>query len=683
MGGVPAVRHSLTSVLVANRGEIARRVFATARAMGLRTVAVYSDADASAPFVADADVAVRLPGNTPAETYLRADLIVAAAQRAGADCVHPGYGFLSENAAFAQAVEDAGLVFVGPSPAAIEAMGSKLAAKELMDRSGVPILPSIDATGLTGGALEKAAAEVGYPLLVKASFGGGGRGMRGVQDPAELAEAVEGAAREAASAFGNGTVFLERLVERPRHVEVQVFGDRHGTTVALFERECSIQRRHQKVIEEAPSPAVGPELRERLQSAAVAAARAIDYVGAGTVEFLLDQSGDFFFLEMNTRLQVEHPVTEAITGLDLVRLQFDVAAGLPLPPEALQPSLRGSAMEVRLYAEDPARDWLPQSGRLDDFAVPADAAFSSPVGPGIRVDSGVSPGGEVGVHYDPMLAKVIAWAPERGSAALALAGALARARLHGLTTNRDLLVNVLRHPAFLAGETDTAFLDRQGLDVLAAPLADSAAHRRHAVVAALAGAALRRASARVLGGLPSGWRNNPTVPQTTVFDTATVHYRFDRTGVTCDVDGEPVELNLLEVLGREGGHGPRLRLDVEHDGLREAYEVHVVGDRVYVDGPDGASTFVEQPRFPEPTANVQPGSLTAAMPGAVTRVAVAEGDRVAAGQLVLVLEAMKMEHPVLSPADGVVSTVAVEVGQQVETGAVLAIVTEEEERDAS
>jgi propionyl-CoA carboxylase alpha chain len=671
----------LTGVLVANRGEIARRVFATARAMGLRTVAVYSDADASAPFVREADLAVRLPGNTPAETYLRADLIVEAARRAGADCVHPGYGFLSENAGFARAVEDAGLVFVGPSPAAIEAMGSKLAAKELMARSGVPILPSVDATGLTGSALEKAADEVGFPLLVKASFGGGGRGMREVPDPAELAEAVAGAGREAASAFGDGTVFLERLVERPRHVEVQVFGDQHGSTVALFERECSIQRRHQKVVEEAPSPAVGPDLRQRLQDAAVAAARAIDYVGAGTVEFLLDQGDEFFFLEMNTRLQVEHPVTEAVTGLDLVRLQFDVAAGLPLPPEALRPALRGAAIEVRLYAEDPARDWLPQSGRLDDVAVPADTAFSSPPGPGIRVDSGVAPGLEVGVHYDPMLAKVVAWAPERSAAALALAGALARARLHGLTTNRDLLVNVLRHPAFLAGETDTAFLDRHGLDRLAAPLVDDAGRRVHAVAAALAGAALRRAGAPVLSGLPSGWRNNPTVPQTTVFDAGTVHYRFGPEGLTCDVDGEPVQLRLLGTEAFEGqsGHfGPRVRLDVEHDGLRAAYEVHVVGDRCYVDGPDGGTTFVEQPRFPEPTASMEPGSLTAAMPGAVTRVAVREGERVAAGQPVLVLEAMKMEHPVLAPADGVVTHLYVEVGQQVETGAVLAVVTEAE-----
>jgi propionyl-CoA carboxylase alpha chain len=551
-----------------------------------------------------------------------------------------------------------------------------------MQRAGVPTLPSVDATGLSGAELEKAADDVGYPLLVKASFGGGGRGMREVRDPGELAEAVAGAGREAASAFGNGTVFLERLVERPRHVEVQIFGDSHGHTVALFERECSIQRRHQKVVEEAPSPAVDPDLRERLQEAAVVAARAIDYVGAGTVEFLLDDGGDFFFLEVNTRLQVEHPVTEAVTGLDLVRLQFDVAAGRPLPAEALTPTLTGHAIEVRLYAEDPSRTWLPQSGRLEDFHVPAETEFRPPIGPGVRLDSGVASGVEVGVHYDPMLAKVIAWAPDRTSAALALAGALQGARLHGLTTNRDFLVRVLRSEAFIAGETDTGFLDRHGVDVLAAPLVDDEGRRRHAVVAALAGAALRRSAAPALAGLPSGWRNNPTAPHTTVFDVGTVGYRVDRSGLTAEVEAVPVQLT---VLGTDVLRPGRVRLEVEADGLRATYEVHVEGDRSFVDGPDGSTTLVEQPRFPEPTVKVAPGSLTAAMPGTVSRVAVAEGDRIDAGQLVLVLEAMKMEHPVVAPAAGLVQALHVRVGAQVETGTALAVVadTEEGNSDAS
>ncbi|HEY0560506.1 MAG TPA: biotin carboxylase N-terminal domain-containing protein [Frankiaceae bacterium] len=661
----------LRCVLVANRGEIARRVFRTARAMGMRTVAVHSDADADAPFVAEADVAVRLPGSSPAETYLRGDLVVAAALRAGADCIHPGYGFLSENAAFARAVQAAGLVFVGPSPAAIEAMGSKLAAKALLADAGVPTLPSVDATGLSAGELAKAAADIGFPILVKASFGGGGRGMREVRSPGELADAVDGARREAASAFGDGTVFLERLVERPRHVEVQIFGDTCGNTVALFERECSIQRRHQKVVEESPSPAVDAVLRGRLQDAAVRAGRTLDYVGAGTVEFLLDASGDFWFLEVNTRLQVEHPVTEAVTGLDLVRLQFEVAAGRPLPPEALAPTLTGAAIEVRLYAEDPQRGWLPQAGRLAAFEVPADAEFAPPVGPGIRLDSGFVTGGEVGVSYDPMLAKVIAWAPDRGAAALALAGALTRARLHGPTTNRDLLVRVLRSPAFLAGDTDTAFLDRHGLDTLAAPLAGPAERRLHALAAALAGAALRRSAAPVLAGIPSGWRNNPTVPQTTGFEDATVRYRCTREGLVADVDSEPLD---VAVLAADPYGDQRVRVVLEQQGLRTTLDVHLVGDRAFVDGPDGSSEFVELPRFPEPTTAAVPGSLTAAMPGTVARVAVEPGAAVEAGQLIVVLEAMKMEHPVTAPTAGVVTELPVTVGQQVETGAVLAVV---------
>ncbi len=675
-GRVGGQERVLRCVLVANRGEIARRVFATARAMGLRTVAVYSDPDADAPFVAEADVAVRLPGSTPAETYLRGDLVVQAALDTGADCVHPGYGFLSENAGFARAVREAGPVFVGPSPEAVEAMGSKLAAKELMAQAGVPTLPSVDATGLSVRGLADAAEQIGYPVLVKASYGGGGRGMREVRSPTELADAVEGARREATSAFGNGTVFLERLVERPRHVEVQVFGDMHGNVVALFERECSIQRRHQKVVEEAPSPAVDEALRARLQDAAVRAARVLDYVGAGTVEFLLAEDGDFFFLEVNTRLQVEHPVTEAVTGLDLVRLQLEVAAGRPLPPQALQPTLTGHAVEVRLYAEDPQRGWLPQSGRLTRFYVPADTVFRTPSGPGIRLDSGVQDGSEIGVHYDPMLAKVVAWGPDRTSASLALAGALARARLHGLTTNRDLLVHVLRSPAFLAGQTDTSFLDRHGLDVLAAPLAGPDARRRHALAAALAAAALRRATAPVLAGLPSGWRNNPTAPQQTVFDTATVHYSWDRDGLRAEVDGESLHVQVLRTEVR----GPRdVRLVLVAEGHRRTVDVALDGERLFVDDADGASAFVEQPRFPSPQALVAAGSLTASMPGTVTRVAVTEGEQVTAGQLVVVLEAMKMEHPLTAPAAGVVTQLAVTVGQQVETGAVLAVVEQPSE----
>ncbi|MBL7521022.1 ATP-grasp domain-containing protein, partial [Frankia sp. CNm7] len=445
----------ITKLLVANRGEIAARVLRTARELDIGCVAVFSDADADAPFVAAADEAVRLPGASPAETYLRGDLVIAAALRTGADAIHPGYGFLSENAGFARACADAGLVFVGPPPAVIEAMGSKTRAKELMAAAGVPVLPGLvvdEELAADETALARAAASLEFPLLVKAVHGGGGRGMRIVRAPAELPAAVAGARREAASAFGDGAVFLERYVERPRHIEVQIFADAHGHVTHLFERECSIQRRYQKIIEEAPSVAVDDELRGRLGSAAVAAATAIGYVGAGTVEFVLDRSGRFFFLEVNTRLQVEHPVTEEITGLDLVRTQLLVAEGAPLPPELLTARITGHAIEARLYAEDVAAGFGPSTGTVHRFEVPAL--------PGIRVDSGVADGSVVGVHYDPMLAKVIAHGASREQAVRRLAKALDGTRVHGVTTNRSLLVAILREPEFRAGDIDTGYLDR-------------------------------------------------------------------------------------------------------------------------------------------------------------------------------------------------------------------------------
>ncbi|MDH5294593.1 MAG: ATP-grasp domain-containing protein, partial [Acidimicrobiia bacterium] len=441
----------ITKLLVANRGEIARRVFRTARAMGISTVAIFSDPDSDAPFVAEADEAIAIGGASPADSYLRVDAVLDAARRAGADALHPGYGFLAENADFAQAVIDAGLTWVGPSPAAIRSMGSKLESKRLMVEAGVPTLASVDVTGMEPSQVAEAGLDIGYPILVKASAGGGGKGMRIVRDAGDLVDAVAGARREAASAFGDDTVFLERYLDAPRHVEIQVFGDSLGNIVSLFERECSIQRRHQKIVEESPSPAVDEDLRRRMGEAAVAAARAVDYVGAGTVEFLL-QDGEFSFLEMNTRLQVEHPVTELITGLDLVRLQLLVAQGAPLPSEALSPTITGHAIEVRLYAEDAANSFLPVTGTIHRFRFPEMT--------GLRVDSGVEDGSEISVHYDPMLAKVIVWAPTRVEAAATLASALSRAEIQGSITNRNLLANVLRHPEFVAGATDTHFLER-------------------------------------------------------------------------------------------------------------------------------------------------------------------------------------------------------------------------------
>jgi propionyl-CoA carboxylase alpha chain len=650
----------ITNLLVANRGEIARRVFRSARDAGIGTVAVYSDADADAPYVTEADTAVPLPGNSPADTYLRADLLVKAAEEAGADAVHPGYGFLSENAAFARACTDAGLIWVGPPPEAIERMGSKVESKRLMASAGVPVLPEL--------ALGEV-AEADLPVLVKASAGGGGRGMRVVRSLDALAEAVASASAEAGSAFGDPTVFCERYLETGRHIEVQVLADAHGTVWALGERECSIQRRHQKVLEEAPSPLVSGEMRRQLCEAAVAAARAIGYLGAGTVEFLSSpDGGEFYFLEMNTRLQVEHPVTECVTGLDLVALQLSVAEGRPLSPDG-PPAFQGHAIEARLYAEDPALDWQPQSGALLRFAVPGvHSEFAVPPGYGLRLDSGVQDGSVVSVHYDPMLAKVIAWAPDRSSAARALATALARAQIHGPRTNRDLLVNVLRHPAFLSGHIDTAFFDRHGLDTLAAPLADPDTVRLSALAAALAGAAANRAAATVLGRLPSGWRNVASGPRRTRFLAGEreieVAYLLTRDGLRAEgFDG----MSLLSA-------DPE-RVVLRVGGLRRSFTVSRYGDElVAVDSALGPVSLTPVPRFRDPESTLASGSLLAPMPGTVLRVAVSVGDQVSAGQPVLWLEAMKMEHRISAPADGVVTELPVVVGQQVEVGSVLAVV---------
>jgi propionyl-CoA carboxylase alpha chain len=641
------------NVLVANRGEIARRVFRTCRELGIGCVAVYSDADRDAPHVAEADVAVRLPGEAAADTYLRGDLLIEAARAAGADGIHPGYGFLSENAPFAREVEKAGLTWIGPPAEAIEAMGSKVESKRLMAAAGVPVLPDLDPDAIT---------EADLPVLVKASAGGGGRGMRVVRDLADLPGQVAAARAEAASAFGDPTVFCEPYLDRGRHIEVQVLADRHDVW-AVGERECSIQRRHQKVIEEAPSPLAQriPELRGRLFEAARKAAGALGYLGAGTVEFLVEESGRFHFLEMNTRLQVEHPVTECVTGLDLVRLQIAVASGARLPANP-PVAHSGHAIEARLYAEDPADGWRPQSGTLHRFSVPGVAAeFAVPARHGIRLDSGVVDGSTVGVHYDAMLAKIVAWAPDRDEAARRLAAALSGARIHGLVTNRDLLVRVLRHPAFLAGDTDTGFVAKH--DLTGTPDL-----RVSVLAAALADAEANRANATVLGGLPSGWRSLPSAPQRKRYavggDEHEVAYRFGRDGLTAEGHED---VRLIEATPT------RVVLDV--GGLHRSFDVARYPGLVCVDSPLAAVQLRPLARFSGPSTQVTPGSLVAPMPGTVSRLAVAVGDRVRQGQPMLWLEAMKMEHTVAAPQDGVVARLAVTAGQQVEVGTVLAVVT--------
>ncbi|MFP5308573.1 MAG: acetyl/propionyl/methylcrotonyl-CoA carboxylase subunit alpha [Actinomycetes bacterium] len=680
----------LESVLIANRGEIAVRIARTCASLGVRTVGVFSDADADAPHVAAVDEAVRLPGDRPADTYLDAEALLDAARRTGAVAVHPGYGFLSENAAFARAVLDAGLVWVGPTPEVIADLGDKLAAKRRMDAAGVPVLPSVEVTADTD--LAAAGEQVGFPVLVKAAAGGGGKGMRVVTEPAELADAVAGAQREAEGAFGDGRVFLERFVTRPRHLEVQVLGDTHGSVVHLFERECSIQRRHQKVVEEAPSPSLPPALRDRLTAAAVDAARAVGYVNAGTVEFVAssDEDGtvtDFHFLEVNTRLQVEHPVTEGVvrvrTGaglepVDLVRLQLLVAAGAPLPFVQDDLVVDGHAIEARLYAEDPSNGYLPATGTLHAF-VPGEVA-------GVRWDTGVATGTVVSPFYDPMLAKVIGVGATRDEAAARTARSLATTLLDGVRTNRDLLVAVLRDEAFASADTTTAYLEER----FPAPSFPPAPADVELATEVVALHALTRAPASTVPpSVPMGFSNVPLPPERTVVLVAGARRGVDvavrRDGTVElvhveDPDGWPEDVpddaeRRSAVLRRLTRHPSGAdEVEVEVRGRRVVVLVSATGTERHVLLPSGQVSLVVEPRFPEHAGGDVAGATLAPMPGSVVEVAVAVGDTVARGDLLLVLEAMKMEHRITAPADGVVAEVRVEAGSQVDADAVLVVV---------
>ncbi|MEN8183596.1 MAG: biotin carboxylase N-terminal domain-containing protein, partial [Myxococcota bacterium] len=614
--------------------------------MGIRCVALYVDADADAPHVGDADEAVRLPSS-----YLDGKSILEAARASGAGAIHPGYGFLSENADFAADVMAAGLVWVGPSPEAIRRMGDKLAAKALADQAGVPTL---------SGSEDPAGADlVGYPLLVKAAAGGGGKGMRIVASAAGLEEALAAARREAQSGFGDDRVFLERFVARARHVEIQILGDAHGGIVHLGERECSIQRRHQKILEESPSPRVDPVLREAMGEAALRLARALRYQSAGTVEFLLDDdSGEFFFLEINTRLQVEHPVTEAITGIDLVREQLRIARGEPLGYDQGDVSFQGAAIEARLYAEDPARDFLPDTGTL--------LAFQPAASPEVRWDSGVVEGSVIGTDFDPMLAKVIAHAPTRQEAAGRLALALARTHLGGVATNRDFLVAVLRTPEFLAGDTTTDFIDRVGPARTLELEADDL--ERVARMAALWIQGANRARGGALHAAPSGWRNARLPDQRISFGfgerSLEVSYRSLRDGSFRFGDGDRARIHVWSAQG----------IDLEIDGRRSRARVTRAEDRVVIQSPRGDVELRIQPRFELPGVEESSGGLVAPMPGRVIDLRVGIGASVRAGETLVVLEAMKMEHPMTAPEDGVVAELRVAVGDQVEKGALLLVV---------
>ncbi|BBH17633.1 acetyl/propionyl-CoA carboxylase subunit alpha [Nocardioides baekrokdamisoli] len=660
------------TLLVANRGEIARRVFRTCRELGIQTVAIHSDADANMPFVRDADVAIHLPGNTPAETYLRADLVIEAAKRAGADAIHPGYGFLSENAAFAQAVRDAGIAWIGPDPSSIERMGSKIESKKLMEAAGVPVLGNFVASGdeASGhGGVDTATVE-DLPLLVKASAGGGGRGMRIVRDLDKLADEIAIAQSEAASAFGDGTVFVEPYIQSGRHIEVQVMGTVDGAIV-FGERDCSVQRRHQKVIEEAPAPALPQATREALHEAARKAAEAIDYRGAGTVEFLYDVQKDrFYFLEMNTRLQVEHPVTEAIFGVDLVAMQIAVAEGRSLANVQVGEP-RGHAIEVRLYAEDPSHNYQPQSGRITRFEVPGIVSEFETLRHGVRLDSGVDSGDEIGTFYDAMIAKVIVWADNRDEALRRLAAALANAEIHGLKTNRDLLVNLLRDPVVTGATMETTWLDGADLAQLGASPVDADALALSGLAASVALAEYARAHSTYQSRIPAGFRNVPSQPQTTGFlvgdEDFDVRWYGGRAYTSPD-------LTTTKVISAAAD-----AVVLETDGVRRAFVVHLDGAHVDVESALGHVALKRRPRFIDPATQVAVGSLLAPMPGSVISIRAAVGDRVEEGQPLVVMEAMKMQHTIAAPYAGTVTELDVREGSQVDAGAVLAVVTPDEE----
>ena len=665
-------RRPIRRLLVANRGEIARRIFRSAHDMGIETVAVFADGDADAPFVSEAHQAVSLRGRSPSESYLDVAKVLDAARVTGADAVHPGYGFLAENAEFATQVIDAGLTWVGPSPHAIASMGDKLAAKAMMVQAGVPTLPSIEV--MADLDVIAAAHDIGFPVLVKATAGGGGKGMRVVESVDTLIDAVAGAQREAASSFGNGIVFLEKYLPAPRHIEIQVMGDEHGTLVHLFERECSIQRRHQKIIEEAPSPMIDPAVRSAMCDAALDAARAIGYSSAGTVEFLLDGDGPgaaFWFLEVNTRIQVEHPVTEENTGVDLVREQLRVAAGLPLSFSQDDLTITGHAIEARLYAEDPANNFLPAIGTLH--------VFEAPVSPAARIDSGVESGSVVGVDFDPMLAKVIVHAPTRAEAASRLALVLDTMAIAGVTTNRDFLVATLRHQAFLDGDTTTDFIER--VRPRAAVVPDETLLAQAAIAAAMLKQQVNRVGTGALGFMPGGYRNSSMPPETALFAygerVVTIRYRAIRGG-TFEIDslvddesaGETARVHVVDADLRTGV------LTIEIDGVRNQHRVTETEDSLVVQSPGGTVEITVIGRFPDYALVTVAGGQMAPMPGKVSSVHVVPGDSVQAGQSLVIMEAMKMEHTITAPIASVVSEVRCAVGDQVDNGQVLVILEE-------
>ncbi|VFR27336.1 Methylcrotonyl-CoA carboxylase biotin-containing subunit [plant metagenome] len=663
------------TLLIANRGEIACRVAATARRLGIRTVAVYSDADADARHVAACDTAVRIGEAEPRASYLRADAILAAAQATGAQAIHPGYGFLSENEAFAQACQAAGIVFVGPPIDAIAAMGSKSAAKALMEKAGVPLVPGYHGDRQDADFLRQQADAIGYPVLIKASAGGGGKGMRVVESSADFAAALASCQREARASFGDDRVLIERYLQKPRHIEIQVFADTHGECVHLFERDCSVQRRHQKVIEEAPAPGMTPERRAAMGEAAIAAARAVGYVGAGTVEFIAEPDGRFYFMEMNTRLQVEHPVTEMITGLDLVEWQLRVAAGEPLPLVQKQLWIQGHAIEARLYAENPEKGFLPSIGTLSHLTLPPHAAF---VNADVRVDGGVRAGDTISPYYDPMIAKLIVRGDTRDQARRRMLAALAQTQAIGVQTNAAFLARLMADEAFAAADLDTGLIERRRATLLPPPAPPDAATLALATAAVLARETADAATQDDPWRARDGWRIGGARPRTLAFrvddtETRAVLTRHALGAGTDTLDTGDTHAAQAYSWQAEHQADGSLALRVRLGAQTLAAQAVWTGDTLHLHGPDRRATL----QLHDPLAHAgdddqdHGGGLAAPMPGKIISVAIKAGDAVKPGQALVVMEAMKMEHTITAPEAGVVSEVFYTAGDQVSEGAPL------------
>ena len=658
-------------ILIANRGEIACRVAATARRMAIKTVAVYSDADASAKHVGFCDEAVHIGGSAPKDSYLRWEKIIEAAQATGAEAIHPGYGFLSENEEFAQACASAGLVFIGPPASAIKAMGLKAESKQLMEKAGVPLVPGYHGADQDPALLQREADRIGYPVLIKASAGGGGKGMRAVEKSEDFASALASCQREAINSFGNDTVLVEKYAQRPRHIEIQVFGDTHGNYVYLFERDCSVQRRHQKVLEEAPAPGMTPEMRAQMGEAAVAAARAVNYVGAGTVEFIVEQRADgsmnFFFMEMNTRLQVEHPVTEAITGLDLVEWQLRVASGEPLPLAQDQLKINGHAIEARICAENPDNNFLPTTGTLQVYDKPVCTAFERGV---IRIDDGVRQGDTISPFYDSMVAKLIVHGQTREQALARMDEALAQTRIVGLSTNVQFLRYVVRSPSFAEANLDTALIPREEAvlfkqEPVGLPMAAASAIAQ-TLLDEKAGEGTDPFSRR------DGWQTHGVTQRPFEFD---FHGEPAKATLTYGHDGA-LQLTVGDVSGplvfSKNAHG----IDLQFAGQRLTATVYTQGEVDHVFTARGATQITAIDLLAHAgESHAEGGRLTAPMPGKILSFSVKAGDTVKKGQPLAVMEAMKMEHTIAAPADGVVEELMYAPGDQVTEGSELLKIT--------